>query len=231
MKSEIGEVQRVYHFVELGYGLDDLRKRRLKVAELMKLNDPFEFFGTNLKNPELRRAFRVMKEELSRKHGVLCFSRNWSNPVQWSHYADRHKGLCLGFDIPSRCLGTVNYSSSRFSIDESRLLDPKNLDQETAKKLLFTKYSHWRYEREVRCFVTLDESDPESGLYFVDFTEELKLVEVIMGAECVVPESDILNAIGDLRDTVKISKARLAFGSFNVVRQRNKKFWWSASPS
>lgn len=231
MKSEIVEVQRVYHFVELGYGLDNLRKRRLKVAELLKLNDPFEFFGTNLKNSELRRAFRVMKEELSKNRGVLCFSRNWSNPVQWSHYADRHMGVCLGFDIPSRCLGAVNYSRSRFSIDERRLLNLRDLDLETAKKLLFTKYFHWRYEKEVRCFVTLDTPDPENGLYFVDFSEDLRLVEVIIGANCIVSETDILNAIGDLQDTVKITKARLAFGSFNVVRQRNKKLWWSDSLS
>ena len=26
--------------------------------------------------------------------GMLCFSKGWHNPVQWSHYTDKHKGIC-----------------------------------------------------------------------------------------------------------------------------------------
>ena len=32
---------------------------------------------------------------------ILCFSRNWDNLLLWSHYGDRHMGVCLGFDIPA----------------------------------------------------------------------------------------------------------------------------------
>ncbi|MEP2830278.1 DUF2971 domain-containing protein [Parvibaculum sp.] len=226
-----GDIQRVYHFVELEYGLDDLRRRRLKVAELLKLNDPFEFFGANLSNPDLRRAFHVMKDQMASNRGILCFSRNWKNPVQWSHYAGMHTGLCLGFDIPSEHLGAVNYSSKRFAVDANRLLNPREIDFETAKALLFTKYSHWRYENEVRSFVTLEEVDPESGLYFADFSDRLKLVEVIVGANSTLKEAELMEALGDLQADVKVSRARLAFGSFQVVRQRDKKLWWPNQPT
>ncbi len=224
------DIQRVYHFVELEYGLDDLRRRRLKIAELLKLNDPFEFFGANLSNSDLRRAFRAMKNQMASNRGILCFSRNWKNPVQWSHYAGMHTGLCLGFDIPSEHLGSVNYSSKRFAVDANSLLNPREIDIETAKDLLFTKYSHWRYENEVRSFVTLEDADPESGLYFADFSDRLKLVEVIVGANSLLKEIDLVNALGDLKGEVKVSKARLAFGSFRVVRQRDKNLWWSSLP-
>ena len=32
-------------------------------------------------------------------HGVTCFSRKKDNILMWSHYANDHKGICLGFDI------------------------------------------------------------------------------------------------------------------------------------
>lgn len=224
------KVQRVYHFVELEYGLDDLRRRRLKIAELMKLNDPFDFLGVNLANPKLRQAFQKMKNQISKCRGLLCFSRNWNNPLQWSHYAGKNTGLCLGFDIPSEHLGSVKYSAKRLSVDENLLRNPNEIDFDTAKALPFTKYSHWRYENEVRSFVTLDESDPATGLYFVYFSDHLKLVEVIVGAQSPVTEFQLLEALGDMKNSVRITKARPAFSSFRIVTQKNKKLWWP-SPS
>jgi hypothetical protein len=220
------DIRRVYHFVEQRFGLEDIQQRRLKIATFGQLNDPFEFFGANLTNPELRRAFRDLKEQLGARSGMLCFSRNWSNPVQWSHYADKHCGLCLGFDVPCEHLRKVSYSKKRFFVDAQRLLNPSQLDEKTAQDLLFTKFSHWRYENEIRSFVSLEEVDPETGLYFADFSDRLRLREVIVGAHSTLPEADLLSALGELQQSVKITKARLAFGSFNVVRQRDKRLWW-----
>jgi hypothetical protein len=228
---ELAEVQRVYHFINLKHGLDDLHRRRLKIAELMKLNDPFEFFGANLSNPDLRRAFTKMKAEMAKSSGIICFSRSWRNPVQWSHYADRHNGLCLGFDIPGKFLAAVNYSPKRFRINVNQLANVQAIEFETAKELLFTKYSHWRYEQEMRIFTALEDIDPETGLYFANFSASLRLREVIVGALSVVTEELIAAALGDLKSSVDVWKARLAFGSFRVVRQRDKKLWWPKSQS
>jgi hypothetical protein len=102
----------VFHFINEEFGLEDLRKRRLKIATLNELNDPFEFLGVNLSGKSLRRAFKVMKDQLSVRYGLLCFSHNWHNPVQWSHYADKHRGLCLGFDIPEARLELLHIRES-----------------------------------------------------------------------------------------------------------------------
>src|ERR1700690_489805 len=101
---------RVYHFINKEYGVEDLRRRRLKIAMLNELNDPFEFYGVDLSDENIRRGFKKMKDELSLTNGLLCFSRDWHNPVQWSHYADKHRGLCLGFEVPTEPFGAVNYS-------------------------------------------------------------------------------------------------------------------------
>lgn len=136
---------RVFHFVPAGFGLEDIYHRRLKIATINELNDPFELFGVNLANENLRLAFRAMKQELSENRGLLCFSRSWRNPVQWSHYASRHTGICLGFDVPEENLGAVHYSRSRLVVEIEKFTQPADFDPVIAQKLLFTKYTHWKW--------------------------------------------------------------------------------------
>ncbi len=216
---------RTYHFIGAKFGLDDLRRRRLKIATLDELNDPFDLLGVNLGDESLRNAFGVMKEELSKSRGLLCFSRDWRNPVLWSHYADKHKGLCLAFEVSAEQVGPVRYSRRRLAVDAASLMNPRQLHLDEARQFLFTKFSHWRYENEVRGFVTLEDRDPETGLYFTDFGEKLRLVGVIVGARSSITRSDLSDALGDLQATVEVFKARLAFRTFRVVRQRNNRLW------
>ena len=206
---------RVFHFLNEQYALESLRRRRLKIATLNELNDPFEFFGVNLGNEELRRAFRVMKDKMALTRGLLCFSRNWHNPVLWSHYAARHTGLCLGFDVPDHHLGPVSYSRKRSRVEPEAFTVPPQFDDNTLIKCFFTKYSHWRYEDEVRTFVTLEDKDPET----------LRLTTVIVGAQSAVTRVILQKALGDLIPFVEVLKARLAFKTFRVVRQRNAALW------
>src|SRR3546814_15526274 len=84
---------RVYHFVNCEYGLQDIARRRLKVATLADVNDPFEMLSLNLKDSGLRATLGKARKEFGERRGMLCFSRGWRNPVQWSHYADHHRGL------------------------------------------------------------------------------------------------------------------------------------------
>jgi hypothetical protein len=216
---------RIYHFVNEVFGLDDLHKRRLKIATIDDLNDPFELFAVHFGNPAVRRAFRKMKEKLSRERGLLCFSRDWRNPVQWSHYAHGHRGLCFGFDVPDETVGPVNYSKKRIAAKIDQLAAPRLFNEATAISLLFTKFSHWIYEDEVRAFVTLEDRDAESGLYFADFSDELTLREVIVGAASTITRAQIRDGLGELASSVSAWKARLAFQSFSVVRQKNQRLW------
>ena len=215
----------VYHFVNADHGIENLRKRRLKIAELHSLNDPFELFGIEMSNERVRHAFGQMKVELASNHGLLCFSEAWDNPVMWSHYASRHNGLCLGFEIPEDRIGKVFYSRKRLVADLEKLSNPSSLSKDDVLKFLFTKYAHWRYEKEYRSFVTLEEKDPETGLYFANFSDQLKLRRVIVGAKSILSRSNINLALGELASEVETFKARLAFRTFRVVRQRNEKLW------
>ena len=67
-------------------------------------------------------------------------SRSWHNPVQWSHYASKHTGICLGFDVPDEHLGEVTYSRTRLLVESERFRDPRELEDLSVTQSLFTKY-------------------------------------------------------------------------------------------
>lgn len=212
---------RVYHFLNAKYGQQNIRKRHLKISLLHDLNDPFELMSVELSDVELRRRLTALKQNLAADRGLLCFSRNWTNPVQWGHYADRHRGLCLGFEIPKPCLMRVEYTGKRL-VKEAE----QTMDRETMRKLLCTKYSHWSYEGEERAFVDLKGKGPDrNGRYFEDFSADLKLVRVIVGARSEISLTDLARALGPLAPDVEVFKARLAFRSFRVVRNRQESLW------
>ena len=219
-------LMRVYHFINDQHGLLNLQMGRLKISTLNELNDPFELFGVEMSNESVRYAFQSMKTELSKSRGILCFSKSWSNPVMWSHYANRHAGLCLGFDIPDECLRKVSYSRKRLVAEAEKLSDPTRLTIRLTQKFLLTKYEHWKYEEEVRSFVALEDKDPETGLYFAGFSERLKLISVIVGANSSLSRSDIQMALSEHEENVDVFKARLAFKTFKVVRQKNELLWF-----
>jgi len=214
---------RVYHFVPSGFGLEDLTHRRLKIARLDELNDPFEMLGFAAREPAIRKAFADTKASLAKDRGMLCFSRDWHNPVQWSHYAEQHRGLCLGFDVPDALLTEVTYLAKRPLPDMATLAGTGPPAQAEMIKVLATKFSHWRYENEVRVYINL--TDPIGPLYFADFGPNLALREVIIGARCDAKRSDVAAALGPLASTVTARKARLAFRSFRVVEQKRRSLW------
>jgi hypothetical protein len=216
---------RVFHFTSAKYALEAIRGRRLKIATLGEVNDPFEFHAANLGDKALRAAFVKAKEAFAKTRGLLCFSRSWQNPLLWSHYADKHSGLCLGFDVPDSNLRPVTYIRRRLPVDLSALTNATQLDPTMVESWIFTKYSHWKYEQEVRAFVALEERDPETNLYFFDFSDDLRLATVIAGALATVTRQDISDALGTYASEVDLLKARLAFRSFRVVRQQAARKW------
>ncbi len=95
---------------------------------------------------------------------MLCFSATERCILMWSHYAEQHRGVVLGFDASlleagyQMRLGKVQYSddlpeviatadwirSAVYGLDErKRLPDPR---------CALTKHFGWHYEREWRLF-------------------------------------------------------------------------------
>src|ERR1035437_1262268 len=170
---------RVYYLTGAQFALSNLALRRIKISRFEDLNDPFELLGVDVGDKAYRAAFRATKEQISASRGLVCFSRSWSSPLMWGHYAERHTGIGLGFDVPDELLAPVIYAKSLLKMK----IDPKTKVPKPTKKvvnqLLRTKFFDWNYEDEVRLFIGLDHDTAESGKYFLPFSENLVLREVI----------------------------------------------------
>lgn len=164
---------------------------------------------------------RQWKADWNAELGILCFSCKWSNPLLWGHYADKHRGMAIGFDVPDNDrYSPVKYCRNRLPTPAgSELVDVDD------HGLLLTKFSAWRYESEYRCFYRLGESIHEKGLYFEPFSSILKLAEVIVGDQSTITRAELADALGDLNSNLPTFKARPAFGTFSVVKNRNAALW------
>ena len=144
--------------------------------------------------------------------------------MQWSHYADNHKGICLGFDVPDSHLEHVEYSSKRLIQKKQEFLSGKSIEQGNVPRYFRTKFSHWRYEQEVRWFIKLESIVPDiNGLYFKDFSDDLVLKQVIVGSRSSISRARLGSALNGY--SVEMFKSRPAFKSFRVVRNQNEKLW------
>lgn len=216
---------RVYHFVSTEHALTNISLQRLKIATFDDMNDPFELRGVNLKSAENRKGWDGFRNEIARRYGVICFSKVWSDPVLWSHYADRHRGLCLGFDVDDDLTVEVQYRATRFP--QRRLADAAVSDalgEQLVIDVIRTKYDRWAYEQEIRILCRLEEAEP-SGMHFAPIGERVKLTEVIIGAASDCARATISGALGTAYPDVEITNARLAFNGYHIVRQRARRQW------
>lgn len=212
---------RVYKFVPENHGISNLALRRLKVSTIDSLNDPFEFLAPNLLDARHLNAFKKTKDRLCKDKGLISFSKSWASPLLWGIYADNHKGLVLGFDIPDDYLTNVIYTSQRpkvkFDITTRKLIDGNSV----IDHLIRTKFNDWQYEDESRLFCHLDATEAQGGLHFVNFSDEMKLQQVIVGMASPMKIDDIRNLVSDQIKPNRVIKAGMHRSKFKVIEDRN----------
>jgi len=212
---------RVYYLTGPQHALNNLALRRIKVARFEDLNDPFELLGADLGVKGHRAALRATKRQINENRGLICFSKAWSNPLLWGHYAEKHTGICMGFDVPDDLLAPVIYAKRLRKIPVDPKTNQPRLTEAIVNKLLRTKFFDWKYEKEMRLFVGLDRETVESGMYFCSYSDDLALREVILGPRCELRIEGIRDIVADFDPSVEVLKARLAFTRFDVLVDRS----------
>lgn len=165
---------------------------------------------------------REILDHISKTHGLMCFSKRKNNLLMWSHYADGHKGMVIGLEIPPH-LKTLeaDYQSRRLPWRFSKDLTPQEFLEET-ERLIRRKSFHWRYEREVRMLWSLADCEHTvdcdgNTRYFKKITRGT-IREVILGYRCEVNsalETSVRQAIEENQLQVTLQRAEpsdLRFG-------------------
>jgi hypothetical protein len=207
---------RAYHFTCKKYGRAAIGDRRLKVARFSDANDPFELMAISSHTRKARQVLGSFRKDLDSNTGLLCFTKDWTKLLLWSHYADKHKGICLGFDLKQNTFEEVEYVDKRLRPeldDEEQFTLPERLQT----RLHLLKASDWRYEEELRILVNLSQPVFEDPLYFSRFTEDMRLVEVILGQQSGLSVPEIESLTDALKPDVYVSLARLERTGFRVI--------------
>lgn len=115
--------------------------------------------------------------------GILSLAQNYDCPLMWSHYADQHKGFCIGYDVSDNLfhdIHALNYEGARFITTQQiydMLFDSNESVRKSAKKaidevVLLSKAPQWSYEKEHR--VILEQGLQDNPFRLSDVTFGLR---------------------------------------------------------
>lgn len=141
----------------------------LRATPRNKLNDPFEFLPPDslvYKIKEIHKnrnapppSYKKISENFFSFNGAISFAESKSNLLMWSHYADEHKGVVLGFDKKNsffKDLKRVKYDSI---IPDELISDIDINDNNFLLQLFYLKSDEWIYEKEHRIVRDLIDSE------------------------------------------------------------------------
>jgi len=229
---------KFYHYTKFNTAIDFiLTNHTIQFSDPTTFNDPFDCSEKLLKfnyndslvddainhssmrlsrqqRIELKRSFNnpknyqdILKAE-RQKYKIACFSEYFNEILMWSHYADKHSGICIGFNFPHKyddkfVLCPVKY------LDELKPIDGTTDVLRVIMYWLTTKSIRWDYEQEIRA---ITKSKMNSKNELIEFDPKY-IREIIFG--CNVTDTEFNNGIKKIKksgldlDTVIIKRMRI----------------------
>ena len=117
----------------------------------------------------------MIREELRASSRFFCLTAERCHPLQWSHYADHHRGLCLHFDCSvDTVFGLAREVAYRTTRDPILLPLSRQDGDVIVERMALLKADFWSYEKEFR-IVAVDGVDWGSKLdgTFLNFEANL----------------------------------------------------------
>lgn len=134
--------------IDKSYTKDDL-KNWFNLQPDMANSKKKELYNKVRNNPaEIKKMLDLVLNDFKTQTGVTCFSKSFKKTLMWSHYANKHSGICLGFNI-----FPVSDGFTLLEVNDADEIKPLNYFQKKSIALmywLYTKSSIWSYEEEVR---------------------------------------------------------------------------------
>ena len=160
------------------------------------------------------------KEYIAKYFGIFSLTRFPKQIVMWSHYADAHKGFCVGFDVDKlkqyfeqkfKETGTViSLDKVEYSKDYP-LMIPGGDYSKVMLQALTTKSAYWKYEQEYR----LTMYDYTSWKIIIP--DEL-ITKVILGVEmCDRFKDEIKRVLLRTNSRIALYQAKMKRHSFELI--------------
>jgi hypothetical protein len=233
--TDILNTQIVYKYSSFDIGLDKIiLEKTLLFSHPSVFNDPFDCNEYLLKvryeedliletinqlipdseprfREEILRRFRNPENiaktirDQKNKYRISCFSKLHDEILMWSHYADKHSGICIGFNFPHVYENKFILCGIKY-ISEIKPLDGRADIQRVLLYWLTSKSSRWEYEQEIRAITT---GDPEKKYDIASFDKKY-IKEIIFG--CNVEEKVISKALD------KIEKSDIDFNQIEIKK-------------
>jgi hypothetical protein len=108
-----------------------------------------------IENPKLLyQIAEAINNSMAENLGVCCFSERDDIVLMWSHYGNKHRGVCLSFDIEEdkSLFGEFSFAVEYpVTYPQFNAIKEKEADDYLKRLFLYaTKSSEWSYEKEVR---------------------------------------------------------------------------------
>lgn len=224
-EAHVQNPRRLYKFQSAETAEKVLTSRSLRISRFLDLNDPFELCALSLHDRALRQKHRDWLEEENDKTGLSCFSTSFANPVQWSHYAENHRGICISYDVEESICFDVKYVPRRLykKIDAGNFLNivrPENVED-----LVLTKFHHWRYEKETRVLFDLTNMKMDAhGHYYYEFDDRVQPREVFLGPRYESGSKPCMRSLAR-ESSLDVVTTRMSFKTFRICKQKDRKLW------
>lgn len=165
-------------------------------------------------NADLKWKIKFL-EKCRNEMGIFSLTTDKYNPVMWAHYANNHKGICIGFDM-THPFFNQSYSMNGFQ-ENSKIFSLLKVDyklnrptyedlslEEYVVTAFSTKRVEWSYEKEYRLLRPITSDNK------VRRVEKIPLSvfkEIYFGLQCET-DKDVLNNIKALCKIYKIVQVK-----------------------
>ncbi len=99
-----------------------------------------------------------LSQNLINNQGLCCFSSVNDNLLMWSHYANSHKGVCVGYDVELLRQSFPNSKIASFGWVQYGKRFPKvdfiKNELQSLNRVVRYKSIDWEYEKEIRIMST-----------------------------------------------------------------------------
>lgn len=181
----------------------------------LNASDEIERIIATLSDPERLRKFQIRSDEIhsnsqNKYYGVLSMSARHDSSAMWAHYAENHKGYCIGyFEERMRKSGIFGAGGPVVYKNDFPEILPYAINSDAFDRSYFdethTKNTDWSYEEEYRFTKLFYPSVPSDEDRIVNIPNDF-IAEVLIGMKA---DSETQTTIIDIAQRKKLKIYRM----------------------